>query len=63
MGLPIMSIEIEFDDICRSVMGRVVIVVDFPLSPSTLLVHRVSLIEGRSTEVRRLPVTDERIYQ
>jgi hypothetical protein len=57
-----MSVEVEFDDIGRAVLRRVVIVIDFPLLPPTLLVHRVSLIEGSSTEVRWLPVTDERIY-
>jgi hypothetical protein len=60
---PIMSIEIEFDDICWSIMGRKVIVVDVSLSSTTLLVNLVSLIEGYATEVRWLPMAYERIYR
>jgi hypothetical protein len=60
---PIMSIEIEFDDICWSIMGRKVIVVDVSLSSTSLLVNLVSLIEGCATEVRWLPMAYERIYR
>lgn len=58
-----MSIEIEFDDVRRTVVGRVVIVIDVALSPSCLLVDLVSLVERASAELRRLPMTDEGIYR
>ena len=61
--LPIMSIEIEFDDICRSIMGREMIVVDISLPPPSFFVDFVSFVESCSTEMRWLPMAYKRIYR
>lgn len=58
-----MSMKIEFDDIRRAIVGRVVIVVDVALPPPAHLVDCVRLIEGIATEVRWLPMADEWIYR
>lgn len=63
MNLPIMSIKIEFDDVGRSVVRRVVIVVDVALPPPTPFVDLVSLVEGAAAESRRFPMANVWVYK
>lgn len=58
-NLPIMSFEIELDDVGGAIVRRKVIVIDFSLPPSSRLVNTVSLLQGIATEVCRLPMANE----
>jgi hypothetical protein len=56
---PIMSFEVELEDVGGAVVRREVVVIDFSLPPPARLVNAVSLLQGIAAEVCRLPVTDE----
>lgn len=58
-----MSMEVEFDDIRWTIVGRVVIVVDVALPPSALFVRCVRLVEDIAAEVRGLPMADVWVYR
>lgn len=58
-----MSKKVEFDDVRRAIMRRVMVVIDVPLSPPTPLVRLVGLVEGTAAEACWLPMADKGVYR
>jgi hypothetical protein len=57
--VPIMSFEIEFDDIRCAIMWRIVVVIDFSFPSSADFVHTMSLLESIAVEMCWLPMANE----
>jgi hypothetical protein len=54
-----MSFEIELDDIGGAVVRRIVVVIDFSLSPPSRLVNTMRLIQDVDAEMSWLPMANE----